>query len=319
MFGRVVADIGGGSPGRFGEVKALRQVRTSVVAGLLVALGVSAVAAATVPAHATTGSAPAPSAESRHPVAGDEVSARSASKPVLTSSAKQVEEGDRYTLTATIKSPKTAARVTLEKFRLNIIWGTPEWEPVKTVKVGGKSKVAFKTVATDENNERYRVSVTYMKATRPVVSNQVGVAVWRWIPLSEYDPYYGTGGAIFGTTTINGVPYTGWGAASSSHVGAWESRFTPGRHCTSFKAVLGLGDISADGSSGTIAFTADDEQVYTSPALTPGMSVPVTVPLAKPYRFGIQMFDTTPGGTTGRDDVEAWPVLGEPAFLCTGV
>jgi hypothetical protein len=49
------------------------------------------------------------------------------------------------------------------------------------------------------------------------------------------------------------------------------------------------------------------------------MSVPVTVELAEPYRFGIQLFDTTPGGTTGRDDVESWPVLGEPAFLCTGV
>jgi hypothetical protein len=138
--------------------------------------------------------------------------------------------------------------------------------------------------------------------------------------LSEYDPHYETGGAIFGTTTINGKAYTGWGAASFSHVGAWESRFTPGRHCTTFRGVLGLGDISADGSSGTIAFTADDTDIYQSPVLTPGMAVPVAIPLtAKPYRFGIRLTDTTPGATTGRDAFEAWPVIGEPALRCTGV
>jgi hypothetical protein len=147
------------------------------------------------------------------------------------------------------------------------------------------------------------------------------VTVWRWGPLKEYAPYYEAepGAAIFGTTTINGIAYSGWGAATYSHTGAWESRFTPRRHCKSFNAVLGVGDISDDGSSGSISFTADDEQIYTSPTLAPGMSVPATVPLAKPYRFGIQLLDTTPGDTTGHDDVEAWPVLGEPSFLCTNV
>lgn len=35
--------------------------------------------------------------------------------------------------------------------------------------------------------------------------------------------------------------------------------------------------------------------------------------------FGIQLFDTTPGRATGRTDVESWPVLGEPVFVCAGV
>ena len=59
--------------------------------------------------------------------------------------------------------------------------------------------------------------------------------------------------------------------------------------------------------------------VYTSPAHHTGLSVPATLTLAEPYRIGIQLDDTTPGGTTGRDDAEAWPVLGEPTLLCTNV
>lgn len=276
-------------------------------AGALVGLAMPVVV--TAPADASTG------AES-----GTAAVSASAAKPALTASAKDVEEGDRYTLTATIKSASTATQATLEKWRPSLYgWDAPAWVSVKTVNVAKRGKVPFKVVATDENAERYRVAVTYKNTTKPAVSKPVAVTVWRWIPLSEYDPYYETGGAVFGTTTINGHAYSGWGAASYSHTGAWESRFTPGRHCKSFQAVLGLGDISADDSSGSITLTADDEPIYTSPALTPGMSVPVTLDLATPYRFGIQLFGTTPGGTTGRDEVEAWPVLGEPAFLCTGV
>jgi hypothetical protein len=141
-----------------------------------------------------------------------------------------------------------------------------------------------------------RLPATYENTKKAVVSKPVNVTVWRWIPLKEYAPYYEAqpGAAIFGTTTFNGVAYSGWGAPTYSHTGAWESRCTPGRHCKSFKAVLGVGDISDDGWSGSISFTADDEQIYTSPTLAPGMSVPATVPWAKPYRFGIQLLDTHP-------------------------
>ncbi|NYD40057.1 hypothetical protein [Nocardioides panaciterrulae] len=289
------------------EVRALKRVRIGLVAGLLVGL-VAPLSAMTDTAEARTAGL---SAESR-------VAAKSIAKPVLTSSAKAVKEGDRLTLTVTVKSPRTATSATFQKWYVPV-YGTASWQTVKTVKVNGRRKVRFKRVATDENTERYRVFVTYRHVARPVVSNAVSVTIWRWIPLSDYHPYYTTGGTTFGTTTINGVAYTGWGVDIYSHTGSWESRFTPGRHCRSFKAVLGVADISADGSSGAITFTADDTQVYASPTLTPGMSVPVTVDLAKPYRFGIQLLDTTPGATTERDAVESWPVLGEPTFLCTGV
>jgi len=282
-----------------------KRVRTGVVAGLLVFMATSSVGSA---ASASIGNAAQP------------VLTRTIAKPVLSASKAQLVEGDRFTLTATIRSPKKAARATLQKFRISV-FGEPTWDAIKTVKAAHKRKVSFARVATGENSERYRVVVTYRKVKKPVVSKPVSVTVWRWIPLKEYRPYYEAEpyAAIFGTTTINGTAYSGWGAASYSHTGTWESRFTPGRHCKSFKAVLGVGDISADGSSATIAFTADDKPIYTSPTLTPGMSLPLTLSLAAPYRFGIQLTDTTPGGTTGRDAVESWPVLGEPAFLCTGV
>ncbi|WP_155992300.1 hypothetical protein [Nocardioides sp. URHA0032] len=285
---------------------------TAAIFGFLVTLAWSG--AFSDPADASTGpTAPAAQAAA--------ASAASVAEPALTSSAKNVEEGDRYTLTATLRSAATATRATLEKWHPSLYgWDPAGWDPVKAVKVGHRGKVPFKLVAADLNSERYRVAVAYKKTAKPAVSRPVTVTVWRWIPLSEYDPYYTTGGTGFGTTTINGVAYTGWGAATYSHAGTWESRFTPGRHCKSFTAVLGVGDISADGSSATISFTADDEHIYTSSTLTPGMSAPVTVALPMlPYRFGIQLLDTTPGATTDRDAVESWPVLGAPAFLCTGV
>ncbi len=65
--------------------------------------------------------------------------------------------------------------------------------------------------------------------------------------------------------------------------------------------------------------TVDDTRVYHSSALTPGMSLPVSVPIAKPYRLGIQLSDTSPGGTEGHDEVEAYPAIGDPALRCTGL
>lgn len=237
----------------------------------------------------------------------------------LTTSAKQVEEGDRLTLTATIKSPRKASKVMLQKYEPPLYSGDKaDWNIVKTVWVRGKRKVNFKVVAASLNSERYRARVVY-QTSKPITSKPVAVTVWRWVPLSDYDPYYETGETIFGTTVLNGHPYTGWGAATYSHIGAWESRFTPGRHCKTFRGVLGIADISHDGSSAFMRLTAEETVVYESPVLRPGMDVPVNVPLPQPYRFGIQLFDTTPGGTPRRDLIEAWPVIGDPAFLCTGV
>jgi len=288
----------------------IKRVRVAVVAASLLLSAVSVeVAGAT---DAPGAKAPSGTAE-RAAVRGG---AR------LVTSARQVTEGDRYSLTARIKSARRASKVALQKLDPPAYsFQDPQWVTVGTTKVRNRSKVTFQAVAVETNVEHHRVVVTYPK-TKPIVSQRVSVTVWRWIPLSDYDPYYEAEpyAAIFGTTTINGRAYRGWGAATYSHTGTWESRFTPGRHCTAFRGILGVGDISADGSTATIAFTADDTAIYESPALTPGMSLPLVLPLAaKPYRFGIQLTDTTPGSTTGRDEVEAWPVIGEPAFRCTGV
>ena len=173
--------------------------------------------------------------------------------------------------------------------------------------------MTFRAVAADLKAVRYRVSLGYKDTKKPIVSKPVRVTIWRWIPLSEYDPYYETSGLLFGETAINGVRYVGWGASVYSHAGAWEARFTPGHHCKTFRGVLGVGDVSDDSSSGTIKLTADDQVIYDSSSLTPGMDLPVSVPARQAVRLGIQLLDTSPDG------LESWPVIGEPELLCTGV
>jgi hypothetical protein len=146
---------------------------------------------------------------------------------VLKVSAKQVNEGDRLTLRALVGSPSRATRVTLLKFRLGIL-GDPTWDTVKTARVRGKRKVAFSVVATGENSERSRVAVAYRKAKRVLVSKPVAVTIWRWIPLRAYAPYYETGGAVFGTLSINGLVYNGWGPPPTRTSGRGRRGSRPG-------------------------------------------------------------------------------------------
>ncbi len=82
---------------------------------------------------------------------------------------------------------------------------------------------------------------------------------------------------------------------------------------------MGLDDDSDDGSSGTVALTADGIPIYQSRSLTPGMALPVTIPIANPYRLALQLTDTTPGGSDGHDPIEAYPSIGDPTLRCTGV
>lgn len=105
-----------------------------------------------------------------------------------------------------------------------------------------------------------------------------------------------------------------WGGYYSYSARSWEARVTPGRHCTRFRATLGLSDTSDDGSTGTIAFTTDESAtVYQSPALTPGMTLPVELTLPSPYRFGMQ------AANTSAERVKAFPMVGNGAFYCTGI
>lgn len=228
----------------------------------------------------------------------------------LEASTNEANEGDLVTMTAVVKSPAKAIRVTLQKEYISY-YGDRSWIDADRTRARG-GKATFEVVATGPNSDRYRVSVAY-KGAKPRTSKAKKITVWRWIPLTEYRPYYSTSGTGYGEATINGRRYKAWGSYSYSQARAWEGRFTPGRNCKAFHAVLGVGDISDDGSSANIILTADDTPIYESPALTPGMEVPVDLTLDMPYRYGIQMFNTS------AENVKAWPVVGEPAFLCTGV
>lgn len=113
---------------------------------------------------------------------------------------------------------------------------------------------------------------------------------------------------------MNDDRYAVWGGYVGTSVRAWEARVTPGRNCTSFRAVLGLADTSHVGSSGVISFTTDEATtIYQSPTLTPGMTLPVTLDLARPYRFGMA------AANTSADKVQSYPMVGDAAFYCTGI
>lgn len=245
------------------------------------------------------------------PPRGAEEPLRSARAVALTSAVAEVIEGDVVALRATVKKPKQAKRIYLQRWDVPLYIGNPSWENVRSVKVR-KRTTTLHEVATSLNTARYRVVVT-RKHGKPLKSAPVNVTVWRWIPLQKFAPYSSTSGAVFSEANINGARYKTWGAATWSAAGSWESRFTPGRNCKAFAGVLGVNDQSDDGSSGTIALTADEVSIYQSPALTPGMSMKIQVPLALPYRFGLRATDTSPDG------VDAYPVVGDPALLCTGI
>ncbi len=238
--------------------------------------------------------------------------ARAARSVSVRTSVAAVDEGDRYGITVKLKKARTAKRLVLQKETFLYPGAAPEWRAVRSVRVRGRSVIRFRVVATEENRERYRAVVTYRKQ-RARTSVPAAVRVWRWIPLSDYRPYYDTGGTHFSTASINGMNYPSWGPWRSSTYLSWEARFTPGRHCDRFRAVAGLSDTSADGSSGTITVLADDKVVAESGPLTPGMSRRIDVALAKPYRLALRSADTGPEGA------RSWPLVGEPALRCTGV
>lgn len=244
--------------------------------------------------------------------------AKAPKRPVVTTSAKSVVEGKVIRVRATIHAGKRARRATLQRARVDV-WGKTHWDVVRSKKVKGKGKkrrVAFRTTVTDENRARYRVSVTYKKRKKPRISKVARVQVWRWIPLYRYRAYYTAGGTNqaleYSTMSINGQSYRGWLTFGS--LTSWEDRFTPGRNCRSFRGVAGLQDTSDDGTTGSITLRGDDEDVWQSPELSPGMAVTFRVPLKpKPYRFSILAANTSAGELT------ALPAIGDPAFLCTGV
>src|SRR5690606_23555237 len=122
------------------------------------------------------------------------------------------------------------------------------------------------------------------KNGRSKSSKAVAVKVWRWIPLREFSSYQET--SLTGTSeqSIAGRRMPAWGARYMVSGRSWESRYTSGRNCKAFRGIAGLGDASADGTTGTTSLFADDQALWMSPVLTPGAAHPFEVPMNRPYR-----------------------------------
>src|SRR5262249_50893899 len=150
------------------------------------------------------------------------------------------------------------------------------WQTVKRTKVRGHKKHTFRAVAGTEDSQRYRARAIYeggaASMSRPAVST-----VWHWTDMMSFRAYAWTNGVSsneFNQFQMNGSEYHGGWYTSGSYT-TWETRFTPGRHCSAFRGVAGLTDNSQDGSSGAIQLVADESTAaFSSKALTPGMEQP---------------------------------------------
>ena len=229
--------------------------------------------------------------------------------------ASTVVEGDVIRVVAKVPAARTAKRVTLERLAMPVYegLGSPTWEIVKSSAVRGRARIKFKSIAQQPNLERLRVRVQYRDHRRAIVSKPVRIEVWSWVQLREFPAYQETLGAGTAELPIAGRTYTAWGAIYGSSLRSWESRYTPGRNCKVFRGVAGLVDTSADGSTGTIQLFADEAPAWTSPALTPGAAVPFEVSLNLPYRFALLATNTSAA------TVKAFPAIGDPELLCTGL
>jgi hypothetical protein len=256
------------------------------------------------------GASPAASVAPTRPDA--DVPARvSAMRVVASVVQSEVNEGDRATVRVKVPKARTARRVTLQ-VRGDGSFGAPALVKVKTSKAA--KTTVFTVTVTATNTAQYRALVSYKGVKKPVKSNVAKVTVWRWVPLGGFDAYFDTGGTSFSTVNLAGETYfPTWYGSGGLGAGAWEERFTLGRHCKAFKGVAGVGDDSDDGSSGTVTLAADDVAVWQSPVLTPGMTVPFEIALAAPYRFAVSAADTSPTYT------DAHVAIGHPELLCTGV
>lgn len=216
---------------------------------------------------------------------------------------------------ARVPAAHTAKRVTLERLEFPVYegLGSPTWEVVKSSAVGGRARIKFKSVAQQPNVEKFRVRVQYRDRRRAIVSKPVRIEVWSWVQLREFAAYQDTPGVRLGAAPIAGRMYEAWGPETYYPARSWESRHTPGRNCRAFRGVAGLNDASADGSTGSVQLFADETPVWTSPALTPGVAVPFEVSLNLPYRFALLATNTSAA------TVKAFPAIGDPELLCTGI
>lgn len=234
---------------------------------------------------------------------------------IVSGGASQVVEGDVIRVVARVPAAHTAKRVTLERLEMPAYEGigSPTWEVVKSSAVRDRPRIKFKSIAQQPNVEKLRVRVQYRDRRRARVSKPARIEVWSWVQLREFPAYQYTSGLRFGEASISGRAYEAWTPETWSSARSWESRHTPGRNCRAFRGTAGLIDVSADGSAGAIQLFADEAPVWTSPTLTPGVAVPFEVSLNLPYRFALLATNTSAA------TLKAFPAIGDPELLCTGL
>ena len=237
-------------------------------------------------------------------------STRETLAPATVELPRQVVEGDRYLVRITVARPRRAKRVILQHWVTDVL-GNGEWAVKR--RFLPQRKLLARAVAGVEDRERYRVRVV-PKRGRTVTTPATSVTVWHWYPLTSFDAYYETSGVINSSLSsfpMNGQQYKGWRTYGS--YGSWESRFTPGRHCSTFRGDFGVQDDSSDLSSAEITVTTDDDRIaYASPSLPPGAVDSPTIDLRRTYRFSIAATDTSV------DPAYAFPAIGDAELLCTG-
>ncbi len=222
-----------------------------------------------------------------------------------------VVEGDRFTVEVKVAQTDGAKVVQLEQQVL--VHDNVTWQTVGKSKARSKKKYQFQAAGGELDTAMFRAKVSYREG-KPAKSAPTGAIVWHWLKLGAFEPYANTSGVNdsgISPFTLNGLSVYGWFTTGSFK--SWESRFTLGRHCQAIRGIAGVRDESADGSSAVVRLLADDVPVYTSPSLTPGTSQPFQVALALPFRLTIQAQNTSSASRT------AYPALGAPELLCTGL
>jgi hypothetical protein len=235
---------------------------------------------------------------------------KGAGKPKVTLTLPaSVVEGEKFTLEAKLSRTEGAKQVQLQRA------DGSAWAVVDKSRARKKKTYKLHDVAGADDQVRYRVKVLY-DGGPAAVSPPTQTTVWHWTPIGAFDAYYNSPGINFGTRVhiwLNGVDYPdGW--ETYGKYGTWESRFTPGRHCTALRGVAGISDDSADGSSAVVSVVSEDTTVvYASPALTPGMAVPFQIAIDAPYRLSMK------AARTSQPNAPAYPAIAAAELLCTGL
>lgn len=247
---------------------------------------------------------------------------RPATPNVAVAAPNNATEGEKFAVTARIKKPKQALRVTFQ-YKETAIYdyqSITSWTTLKTVKVKHRRAVSITTQADAAKEAKFRAVVTYRGSRHTSKSSPVRVNYWHWQGLSGR--YYTAGSDIdFIGFNMGGKAWNGWyqyGGPSA------ESRYTLSGTCKRFKATVGLTDQSADGSTGTVTFStinpaATAQPAWSSPVLIPGKTVTVDLPLRAPYRFSIFGQNTSAPVSDGSGKTTtpaAYPAVGDPEFLC---